>query len=33
MPPAEFQQLLRRQPFTPFRIYMANGSTCDVRRI
>ncbi len=33
MPPAELQQLLRRQPFVPFRIYMADGSTYDVRRI
>jgi hypothetical protein len=33
MPPAEFQHLLRRQPFVPFRIYMADGSTYDVRRI
>ena len=33
MPPTELQQLLRRQPFVPFRIYMADGSTYDVRRI
>ncbi len=33
MPPVELQNLLRRQPFVPFRIYMADGSTYDVRRI
>jgi hypothetical protein len=33
MPPIELQQLLRRQPFAPFRIYMADGSSYDVRRM
>jgi len=33
MPPAQFLDLLERKPFAPFRIYMADGSTYDVRRI
>ena len=33
MPPAEFQRLLERKPFVPFRIHMADGSSYEVRRI
>lgn len=31
MRPEDFLQLLRRRPFIPLRIYMKDGTTCEIR--
>ncbi len=31
MPPRELLDLLRRQPFVPFRIHLSDGTTYDIR--
>ena len=31
MRPEDILQLLRAQPFEPFRIYLSDGATCEIR--